>query len=218
MKKPLISLALISVIGASNLLASTESEIKALKAQIAELEQKTELLIEETTDIKSGAFGYTKVDEAQTVIGMGDAASKVYYSKSPLSIGGYGEMYYANPDSGDSKTDVYRFVPYIGYKFSDNIILNTELEFEHSGDTVAVEFMYLDFLINSAFNIRLGHLLVPMGLVNVRHEPTLFNTVQRPEVERYILPSTWHENGVLAYGSIGESGLNYTAGFVNALN
>jgi hypothetical protein len=29
-------------------------------------------------------------------------------------------------------------VPYIGYKFSDNIILNTELEFEHGGSNAEV--------------------------------------------------------------------------------
>lgn len=218
MKSTWISTALIASLTTSVAMASTETEMEALKARIAELEKKTELLIEETTDIKSGVFSYTEVDASQSLIGMGDGASKVYYSKSPLSIGGYGEMYYSKVDDGDGETDIYRFVPYIGYKFSDSIILNTELEFEHSGEEVAVEFMYLDFLFNDSFNLRVGHMLVPMGLVNVRHEPTLFNTIQRPEVERYLIPSTWHETGILAYGNIGESGLNYTAGFVNALD
>jgi hypothetical protein len=217
MKTRFLSIAVAASLAASTLNAASDSEIEALKAQIAELEKKTDLLLEETADIKSGSFSYTEVDTAKTLSGMGDAASKVYYSKSPLSIGGYGEMYYANPDNGDAIADVYRFVPYFGYKFSDTIILNTELEFEH-GDEMTVEFMYLDFLIDNAFNVRLGHLLVPMGLVNIRHEPTLFNTVQRPDVEKQLLPSTWHETGVLAYGKIGDTGLNYTAGFVNALN
>jgi hypothetical protein len=150
---------------------------------------------------------------------MGPAASKVYYSKSPLSIGGYGEMYWSSPDKegADAFADVYRFVPYIGYKFSDNVILNTELEFEHGGEEVAVEFMYLDFLISGAFNLQVGHLLVPMGLVNQRHEPTLFNTVQRPDVEKYLIPSTWNEKGILAYGNIADTGIRYSAGIINAL-
>ncbi len=217
MKKKIYSLS-ISMILAATLSAGTQEELTDLKAQVAALQEQTEALIEETADIKSGSYSFTEVDATQAVSGLGDGASKVYYSKSPLSIGGYGEMYWANPDNGDAFADVYRFVPYIGYKFSDNIILNTELEFEHGGDTVAIEFMYLDFLIDEAFNIRVGHLLVPMGIINERHEPTLFNTVQRPEVERYLLPSTWHENGVLAYGKIGETGLDYTAGIVNALD
>lgn len=205
------------------LLSSTltyADDISELKAQIAELQEKTDALIDETSDLKTG-FNYTTVKTDVSVNGMGPAASKVYYSKSPLSIGGYGEMYWASPDkegaAGDAYTDVYRFVPYIGYKFSDNIILNTELEFEHGGEEVVIEFMYLDFLIDPAFNVQVGHLLVPMGLVNLRHEPTLYNTVQRPDIERYLVPSTWHETGILAYGNIGESGLSYTAGIINAL-
>ena len=195
-------------------------DISDLKAQVAELQEKTDALIDETSDLKTG-FNYTTVDVDASNNGMGPAASKVYYSKSPLSIGGYGEMYWASPDSegpaGDAYTDLYRFVPYIGYKFSDDIILNTEIEFEHGGEEVTIEFMYLDFLFDPAFNVQLGHLLVPMGLVNMRHEPTLYNTVQRPGVERYLIPSTWHETGVLAYGDVGETGFSYTAGIFNAL-
>lgn len=195
-------------------------ELGELRAQIAELQEKTDTLIDETSDLKTG-FNYTTVETNASINGMGPAASKVYYSKSPLSIGGYGEMYWASPDkegpAGDAYADVYRFVPYIGYKFTDNIILNTELEFEHGGEEVAIEFMYLDFLFNNMFNVQVGHLLVPMGLVNQRHEPTLFNTVVRPDIESYLIPSTWHENGVVAYGSFGHIGLSYSAGIINAL-
>jgi hypothetical protein len=222
MKRVALSLTAAALIGT----ALQADELSDLKAQIAELQEKTDALIDETSDLKTG-FNYTTVETDASVNGMGPAASKVYYSKSPLSIGGYGEMYWASsdkegteldPSAGDAHADIYRFVPYIGYKFSDNIILNTELEFEHGGEEVAVEFMYLDFLLGEAFNLQVGHLLVPMGLVNQRHEPTLFNTVQRPDVERYLIPSTWHENGILAYGNLGDTGLSYSAGIINALN
>ena len=115
----------------------------------------------------------------------------------------------------------------IGYKFTDSIILNTELEFEHGGANpemdepegyAIVEFMYLDFLMQQAFNVQLGHLLVPMGLINMRHEPTLYNTVQKPKTEKYIIPSTWHSSGVMAYGTLGESGISYNAGIIQSLD
>jgi hypothetical protein len=216
MKRTVLSIAAAAMLG-TQLFAD---DISDMKAQIKALQEKTDALIDETSDLKTG-FNYTVVDVNGTVNGMGPAASKVYYSKSPLSIGGYGEMYWSSPTipgpQGDAYTDVYRFVPYIGYKFSDSIILNTEIEFEHGGEKVTIEFMYLDFLFSSAFNLQVGHVLVPMGLVNMRHEPTLYNTVQRPGVERYLIPSTWHETGLLAYGKIGETGLNYTAGIINAL-
>ncbi|MBD3823199.1 MAG: porin [Epsilonproteobacteria bacterium] len=211
---------------ASSLSADQNAEIELLKKEIAELRAITSTLVEETSDLKTG-FSYTTVDTAKSHSGLASAASKVYYSKSPLSIGGYGEMFFASQkgDSTDKQTlDVYRFVPYIGYKFSDNIILNTEIEFEHggadssntAGGYAIIEFMYLDFLINSHANIRLGHFLVPMGFINEKHEPTLFNTVQRPNTEKNIIPSTWHESGAMIYGDIVE-GLEYKFAAMSAI-
>lgn len=206
--------------------ADTASDIAELKKEIAELKEKTQILTDETSNLQTG-FNYTTVDTTASHSGLGSAASKVYYSKSPLSIGGYGEMYYSHTSNenaaNSSKVDVYRFVPYIGYKFSDNIILNVELEFEHggveagSGGEVIVEFMYLDFLINPNANIRVGHMLMPMGLINERHEPTLFNTVQRPNTSKNLIPSTWHESGVMVYGDITE-GLSYKVAGVTGLD
>ncbi|MGB3962626.1 MAG: porin [Sulfurimonas sp.] len=208
----------------SSAFASEATELEALKQEVKELREMTNTLVDETSDLKTG-FSYTTVDTQKSHSGLGSAASKVYYSKSPLSIGGYGEMYYAQTTEGDAKVDVYRFVPYIGYKFSDNIILNVELEFEHGGvkdgaagdGYVVVEFMYLDFLLNKNANLRVGNMLMPMGLINEKHEPTLFTTVQRPNTEKTLIPSTWHESGVMAYGEIAE-GLSYRLGGFTALD
>lgn len=220
-----ITLALTTAALLSNMaFADDATDIAELKRLVAEMQENQQAMIDETSDSQ---VGFTTVDTTYSHNGMGAAASKVYMTNSPLSIGGYGEMYFAAPDNKDNYADLYRFVPYIGYKFSDNIILNTELEFEHGGANpeiiggegyAVVEFMYLDFLINEAFNVQLGHFLVPMGLINLRHEPTLFNTVQRPLTEKYIIPSTWGSNGVNAYGNIGDTGLSYNAGITQALD
>ncbi|MDQ7084039.1 MAG: hypothetical protein Q9M36_03515 [Sulfurovum sp.] len=208
----LLSLATVLAIGVSA--SSLEDRVTALEAQ-------NEVLAEEI--LASQSDGFTAIDTDKSYNGLGTAASKVYYSKNPLSLGGYGEMYYAKPENSDDYADVYRFITYFGYKFNDWIILNSELEFEHganasSGGKVVVEFMYLDFLLHTHANLRFGNVLVPMGLIGLRHEPTLFNTVQRPEVEKKLIPSTWHENGALVYGRVDSVGLEYTAGVVNALN
>ena len=209
--------------------ASESLEMANMKEELKELREITQTLIDETSDLKTG-FNYSTVDTTKSHSGLGNAASKVYYSKSPLSIGGYGEMYYSSEskEDGSSKStlDVYRFVPYIGYKFNDNLILNVELEFEHggikndggeaAGGEVIVEFMYLDFLFNEYANVRVGNFLMPMGLINEKHEPTLFTTVQRPLTSKYILPSTWHESGIMVYGQITE-GLEYKFAGVSAL-
>ncbi len=208
---------------------SAQSEIEKIQDDLKVLQKQSDILAEELLDISTGSF--TKVDDSKAHSGLGAAASKVYYSSSPLSIGGYGEMFMAKRNSDRAYADIYRFIPYIGYRFSDSVILNAEIEFEHGTTTtglnnqgkeksgkVLMEFMYLDFLLSKSVNIRVGNLLVPMGLINLRHEPTLFGTTIRPYVERYLIPSTWHENGLLVYGEIKSSGVEYTVGIVNALN
>jgi len=200
---------------------TTGVQASSLEERVKALEEQNSVLTEEVLASQTG--GFTLVDTEKSYSGLGTAASKVYFSKNPLSIGGYGEMFYANPEGSDDYADVYRFITYFGYKFSDSVILNAEIEFEHGansddGGKVVLEFMYLDFLMTEEINLRLGHVLVPMGLVNLRHEPTLFNTVQRPEVEKQLIPSTWHENGALLYGRFENLDLEYTAGVINALN
>lgn len=208
----------------AQLKALTE-RLNTIEKQNKETDEKTNTLIEETANLQTG-FNFNVVDTDFSHNGMGAAASKVYKSKSPLSIGGYGEMYYASKEDADNISDIYRFVPYIGYRFNDKIVLNVELEFEHGGAKpgddeygyAVIEFMYLDFMLNSAFGVQVGNVLVPMGLTNLRHEPTLFNTVQRPNVEKALIPSTWNSNGAIAYGAIGESGFTYNAGIIQALD
>ena len=197
------------------------AQAATLEERVKALEEQNSVLTEEVLATQTG--GFTLVDTEKSYSGMGPAASKVYFSKNPLSIGGYGEMFYANPDNGDDFADVYRFITYFGYKFNDWIVLNTEIEFEHGADSndggkVVVEFLYLDFLLSQEANLRLGHVLTPMGLINQRHEPTLFKTVQRPDIEKYLIPSTWHENGALVYGRFDSANIEYTVGMINALN
>jgi len=227
MKNTKLSLALSAILTLTTTsFADDKADIAALQQEVKELKEMTQTLVDETSDLKTG-FNYTVVDNDKTYSGLGPAASKVYYSKSPLSIGGYGEMYYSSTDkegeSRTSETQVKRFITYFGYKFSDNIILNTEIEYEGggvtvggTGDEVILEFMYLDFLQNKNFNARVGNFLMPMGLINEQHEPTLFTTVQRPSTAYYLIPSTWHESGVMAYGNIID-GLEYKVAAVTAL-
>src|SRR5687768_15967366 len=50
---------------------------------------------------------------------------------------------------------------------------------------------------------RHGMVLVPLGLGNEFHEPTVFLGARRPETESRIIPSTWRENGGGVLGSFG---------------
>ena len=85
------------------------------------------------------------------------------------------------------------------------------------GGFVSVEFAALDFLWVPEINARAGLLLVPMGFLNEVHEPPFFFGVARPAVERRILPSTWRENGVGVFGTLGES-LEYRSYVMSGFN
>lgn len=185
-----------------------------------ELARRLDVLAGEVDDLK---IGDAAAPAGESHSGLGPAASKVYGVKRGVSIGGYGEMLYdtfrketdgGSPAGRSARLDFVRAVMYFGYKYSDRAVFNSEIEFEHGSTSLAgsvsVEFAYLDFLARPEFNLRAGMLLVPMGFINEMHEPPMFLTTHRPEVERNVLPSTWRANGAGFYGQVG-NGLSYRA-------
>lgn len=168
------------------------------------VEERVDILSEEVDRLKNGGvFG----GEIGSQYGFGPAASKVYNTPSGLSIGGYGEIVYKSYTSGDNtdETDAYRGVLYFGYKYNEEWSLNTELEFEHADESY-LEFAYIDYTpskFNGALGFRAGLLLLPQGLVNELHEPTLFHGTYRPKVETLMIPSTTRENGAGIFGELG---------------
>ena len=200
--------------------AELRAEIEALKAareaaDWAELERRIDLLAAEIEKLK---LGESAPAADATLPGSGPAASKVYRVAEGLSIGGYGEMLFqsfdgrrddGSPSGRSDRVDFLRAVVYFGYKWSDDWLFNSEIEFEHAqaGDgengEVSVEFAYLERRIRPEVNFRAGLLLLPMGFVNELHEPTVFLGARRPDVERVILPTTWRENGLGILGEVG---------------
>lgn len=126
-----------------------------------------------------------------------------------LHIGGYGEMHanFIEGGSGDA-FDLHRIVIYLGYDFADWVKLRTETEIEHafvsddSGGEVVIEQAYFDFLLSPHFNIRAGRVLTPLGITNLRHEPTVFNGVERPFFDQLIIPTTWSSDGLGFFGNV----------------
>ncbi|MDC9728895.1 MAG: hypothetical protein PSN04_06140 [Methyloprofundus sp.] len=192
-------------------------------AEVEELQHKTNVLTEAVESMRT-ALILPEEKELKSSYGLGPAASKVYQVDQGLSIGGYGEInYQALVDDKGSKNDnadLERFVLYLGYKYNDWLILNSELEIEHSSTSkkgsVSMEMMSLDFLIDPMFNVRAGLMLTPMGFVNLIHEPPFYFGNNRPEVERRIMPSTWRNIGGGLFGEITPE-LTYTAYAMNGL-
>jgi len=198
------------------------------EARLAEIERRLEILAEEVENLKVGEAAVT-VSRDGEYSGLGPAASKVYAKEQGVSIGGYGEALLelfdderedGLPAAKTDRFDFLRAVVYFGYKFSDSWVFNSEIEYEHAststGGSVSVEFAYLDYLYRKQLNLRAGLVLLPMGWLNELHEPTVYLGAVRPRTERQIIPSTWRENGIGAYGALG--GFNYRTYVVNGLD
>lgn len=135
------------------------------------------------------------------------------YGKA-VTIGGYGEMLYNQPEGDNGTLDVQRLVILAGYKFDDKIQFVTEIEFEHVQE-VFVEQAFVNYNVANNINLRGGLMLVPMGIINEFHEPTTFNGTNRPSMDKSIVPTTWRELGVGVSGRFNNLSLGYQAYIFN---
>ena len=141
-------------------------------------------------------------------------------------------------DPSHGRFDIPHAVIYLGYDFGQGWTFGTEIEFEHGGNGLAyekedeeggeweqevekggeveLEQFWLQKSFSKALNLRVGHIVVPVGLNNAHHEPLNYFTVYRPEGENTIMPSTWHQTGVSLWGRSGD--FRYEAQFVAGLN
>ena len=161
-----------------------------------------------------------------------------------FSVSGYGVINYAHFDweldpDRRAAIDVERFVIAPKYRINDTIRLESELEFEHGGTGSTMEFDKFEefgefeteiekggevivekltavFSFQPSFNLRVGHIIVPVGLVAKRHRPQHYFTTTRPEAEAHLIPTIWHETGVELFGTLGS--LKYQAQVVNGLD
>lgn len=131
-----------------------------------------------------------------------------------LTIGGYCEIIYNQPESLNGELDVQRLVMMFGYKFNDKVQFFTEIEYEHVKE-VFVEQAFVNYSVGDNISLRGGLMLVPMGIVNEYHEPTTFNGVERPSGDNKIVPTTWREIGVGINGRIPDASLSYQAYIFN---
>lgn len=145
------------------------------------------------------------------------------------AYGGYGELtlnvpgkYLLDP-SDHAVVDLRRFVLFFGHNFTDRLRFYSEVEVEHAISSASdhgeaeIEQAYLDGLLDRRFNLRGGLINIPVGIVNVYHEPPTLNGVDRPAVDLYVVPTTWREAGVGVFGEIIQ-GLRYQAYLVNGFN
>lgn len=164
--------------------------------------------------------------------GLALAASKIFFSERRWSISGFGEVNHVHyrgtksTDVGDLElyyTDLYRSATFFGYRISDKVIWNSEFQIELLRDgpreyhTEIIFEAFVDVLLHQRFNTRVGWFPLFIGYVNNNDEPVMFYSVNRSEVERIIIPSSWIDPGMQVYGTL-RKGLSYGLGVTHGLD
>ncbi len=192
-------------------LSAAETRLDATKTQIEETDAK----VEATADaLEDGVTNGTKSTRSRWA--------------DRTQVGGYGELHYNNLDDDAvaadggrddlNEVDFHRFVIYLAHQFNDRVRFFSELEVEHalvkdtqtgtaSGGELELEQAWIEMDLTSKHRLRAGVDVLPIGILNVTHEPNTFYGVERNPIESEIIPSTWWEAGV---GGIGELGHGFS--------
>ena len=188
-----IGIAMFLTVAAANAAPTAEEMWQTIQEQQKVIEQLQEQLDVTAEAVETGSGGSSWADKTQ--------------------LGGYGELHYRAGD-GTDQADFHRFVLYIGHDYSDDIHFFSEFEIEHSlaGEgapgEVELEQAWIEIDINDNHRFRAGLDILPIGLINVTHEPNTFYGVERNAVESRIIPATWWEAGLGFNGEIAP-GVNY---------
>lgn len=144
----------------------------------------------------------------------GDRSQTFASNYSRTTLGGYGELHYNNIKDANDQIDFHRFVLFISHEFNENLRFFSEFELEHSiagegkNGEIELEQAYIEYDINDSLQAKGGLFLVPVGVINETHEPPAFYGVERNNVEKNIIPSTWWEAGAAISGQ-NENGVSW---------
>jgi len=200
--------------GELNKIRQENAELKAENQQLKQQFQHTQQQVENNT---------VAVDTVSESYETGQQKSGWW---ERTSVGGYGELHYNNRqiNGGDDKQEIdfHRFVLYFGHEFTEQLRFYSELELEHafSGDghdgEVELEQAFIEYDYADWGAAKAGLFLIPVGILNETHEPTTFYGVERNEVEKRILPTTWREAGLLSNFHF-ENGISADLGITSGL-
>ena len=210
-------------------------ELEALRRQVAALQAEVnEMRTPKATPVATAQPAAAPVI-APAAAAAPSASTTVAQSNPPLTqrgigtdatrLWGYGELNYNHPtgDAGKSQADLRRAVLGFSHAFNEDTHVYGELEWEHavvSADDQGeseVEQLYVEHQLNPELAFRAGLTLIPLGLLNERHEPTNYYGVERNFVETAIIPSTWREGGLSLLGST-EGGFSWNVGLTTSQN
>lgn len=160
---------------------------------------------------------------------------------------GYGSVNYFNyswdtDPARRNAMDVEKFVLEPSYIYNDNFRLKAEIEFEHAGTGVTKELdkfeefgeyeteveqggevkleqLNISYTPLKSFNLSIGKLKVPFGIVPEHDEPVDYFTTRESPGMSAIIPTNWYATGLQAFGTLGDDDQwSYAVSFINGLN
>jgi hypothetical protein len=200
------------------LIQAQQAEISKLKEAAAKRDEQLQVTLVKFEETEKKVEATADVVEQHSEAGVMKLAEWV----NNTQLGGYGEHHFNNFKHKDDEVDAHRFVLYLNHQFSDTVRLFTELEVEHgvAGEgkdgEVELEQAFIEWDFTENHRLHIGQFLVPVGILNETHEPDTFYGVERNNVEKNIIPTTWWETGVQIVGEIAP-GLSYNAGVHSGL-
>ena len=170
---------------------------------------------EPRSSVVAAPSGGSSIDNAF----LGNPGGSRWYEKT--TIGGYGELHLNTGDK--DQIDFHRWVLFLNHRFNDRIKFFSEFELEHSlsgngkPGEVELEQAYIEFDLDQGLSANAGVYLLPLGLLNETHEPNTFYGVERNNVEKNIIPTTWWEGGASVSKNF-DSGLGFDFGVHSGLD
>lgn len=146
--------------------------------------------------------------------------------KASFVVTGYTDWTYIRTQSEDPAPsigtfDLFHFNPIFLFQMDDKLLAEAEIEYEHGGDEIILEYAQIDYFLNDYITITGGKFLIPFGVFNSKLHPTWISKVPgRPLANDHVVPVDWSEAGVMASGGIqlsGYSKINYAVYVVNGL-
>jgi hypothetical protein len=212
----LILLILLMIV--SNLKAQTTSDQVQIDNDLNQQNQSIDALA-----------GFPSLEAQRKALGLSLGAARVYSKEHGFSVGGYTELLYQKfsdttglgPNGSDLDTTVPRAVVFLGYRINERLVLNSEFRvdrdiFDTDSAEASVDLAYLDYILNPAFTLRAGIVLVPMGLVNEFHQPNEYLGSRPGFGDIFTLLNVWH---ALGFGFAGHKwGFDYRAYVISGLN
>ena len=116
----------------------------------------------------------------------------------------------------DADWDLRRLYAALTHRPTSWLRFHAEAGIEHA-DTFAAQQVVVEASPVPAFGVRVGLLLLPLGIINQLNAPQTFLTVDRPLTDQLIIPTIWRELGAGVFGDVGGA-LRYELDVVSGLD